>query len=62
MKNPFDPPMSDVRDVLAAAGLTDEVIRRVVLRGETERDSETPFDPPTRGGYDCLLRARPRPA
>ena len=45
-----DQPQSNLRGDLAAAGLTDDVIRRVVLRGETERDSETPFDPPTRGG------------
>lgn len=39
-----------LRAELQALGLTDGLIRDVVIRGETERDSASPNDAPTRGG------------
>jgi hypothetical protein len=50
---PPPPRGSVLLEALIAAGLSDEILREAVLRGEAERDSATTNDPPTRGGFNA---------
>ncbi len=44
------------RGDLVELGLTDDLIREVVVEGEVERDAVTSHDPPSRGGFNAFAQ------